>query len=147
MKKKKEKVKYTPLNLPETTVNDLKLWNKAYKLVKGDNFTLDKMIQDMIKCNRKFKWWRKVDKEVIMNYEAFRLADYKNISFDEAKEIVDIADDDSTISNRKKSYYEIISTMERSHHILSTNYKWDKDYLDIDTYYIDDEPIEKGWDD
>ena len=44
--------KYKPLNLPVELVEELKVWRDAYCRSRNENVTFEKMIEDMIACNR-----------------------------------------------------------------------------------------------
>ncbi len=44
-----EKKKYTPLNLPEDLVQELKAWREANVICTGKNYTNENLIRDMLR--------------------------------------------------------------------------------------------------
>ena len=117
--------KYKPLNLPVELVEELKVWREAYCRSRDENVTFETMIQDMIACNRKFKWWRNNERDIVTKYKAIKLADAKHIELSDAEEEIIKNDSDPSSSSRGRNY---IFTLPYSESPLYNEYVWDKDW-------------------
>ena len=118
--------KYKPLNLPVELVEELKVWREAYCLSRDENVTFEKMIEDMIACNRKFKWWRKNERDIVTKYKAVKLSRKKGIDLYDAVEMVIKNDSDHTSSSRgRHGGWRVV---DYDYLPLNNEYMWDKDW-------------------
>ena len=95
--------KYKPINLPVELVEELKVWRLAYCSSRGENITFEKMIQDMIACNRKFKWWRNNERDIVTKYKAIKLSQEKDMDLFDAEEAIKENDSDPSSSSRGRN--------------------------------------------
>lgn len=120
--------KYKPINLPVELVEELKVWRLAYCSSRGENITFEKMIQDMIACNRKFKWWRNNERDIVTKYKAIKLSQEKDIDLFDAEEAIIEHDSDPSSSSRGRNSELSIPYSQLP---LESEYMWDKDWKDL----------------
>lgn len=120
--------KYKPLNLPVELVEELKVWRLAYCMSRGENITFEKMIQDMIDCNRKFKWWRNKERDIVTKYKATKLSNETGMDLFDAEEAIIEHDSDPDTSSRGRNS---ITSIPYSQSPLISEYMWDKDWKDL----------------
>lgn len=120
--------KYKPINLPVELVEELKVWRLAYCMSRNENITFEKMIQDMIACNRKFKWWRNNERDIVTKYKAIKLSQEKDIDLFDAEEAILNNDSDPNTSSRGRNSELSIPYSQSP---LSSEYMWDKDWKDL----------------
>lgn len=117
--------KYKPLNLPVELVEELKVWRDAYCRSRNENVTFEKMIEDMIACNRKFKWWRNNERDIVTKYKAIKLSKKKGIDLFDAEEIIIENDFNHTSSSRGRNGRTVVPY---DYLPLDNEYMWDKDW-------------------
>ena len=120
--------KYKPLNLPVDLVEELKVWRLAYSKSRDENVTFETMIRDMIACNRKFKWWRNNERDIVTKYKAIKLRQEKNIELIDAEKAIIKHDSDPNSSSRGRNSELSIPYSQLP---LESEYMWDKDWKDL----------------